>query len=403
MTVERVAEGRARGTHESTIFAVIAAVSLGHFLNDLMQSLIPAVYPLLKQELGLSFAQIGVVTLVFQGTASILQPLVGLYTDRRPLPYALAAGMGSTLLGLVLLAHSTSYRPVLIAVALIGLGSSIFHPESSRVARLAAGRRPGFAQSFFQVGGNVGSSLGPLLAAFVVLPNGQSSLQWFAAVALVGMGVLTLVGNWYRREGGKRALAGKVRGETPNLPAATVRLSIAVLLALMFSKFVYMASFSSYYIFYLMERYGVSVGVAQTGLFAFLASVAAGTIVGGPIGDRIGRKRVIWVSILGVFPFSAALPFVGFEANVALAAASGLVLASAFPAMVVYAQELVPSRVGMIAGLFFGFAFGIGGIGAAAIGMIADRTSITQAYYLCSFLPLIGLLAVLLPDLRRKH
>ena len=402
MALQETAAAPARPHIEHTVFAVIAAVSLGHLLNDLMQSLIPAVYPLLKKALALSFGQIGLVTLVFQGTASILQPLVGLYTDRRPLPYAMAFGMASTLAGLVLLAHATSFVPVLAAVALIGLGSSIFHPESSRIAWLAAGMRPGFAQSFFQVGGNVGSSLGPLLAAFIVLPNGQQSLQWFAGVALIGMAVLTAVGNWYRREGKHRAAARQVRIAGFSLPRRTVNMALAILIALMFSKFVYLASFSSYYTFYLIERYGVAVTTAQIGLFVFLACVAAGTIAGGPIGDRIGRKRVIWVSILGVFPFAMALPFAGFEANVVLAGLSGAVLASAFPAMIVYAQELVPSKVGMIAGLFFGFAFGMGGMGAAAIGVIADASSMTRAYEFCSFLPLLGLLAFFLPDTHRE-
>lgn len=388
---------------DSTVVAVIAAVAFGHFLNDVMQSLIPAVYPLLKSELALSFGQIGLITLVFQGTASILQPLVGLYTDKHPMPYSLVAGMGSTLLGLLLMAHATTFAVVLLAAAMVGLGSSIFHPESSRVARLAAGPRPGFAQSFFQVGGNIGSSLGPLLAAFIVLPNGQASLQWFAVLALTGMVVLGVVGNWFRREGMRRVKARKLQPVGERVSRALVIMSLAILVALMFSKFVYMAAFSSYYTFYLMEHFGVAVGTAQIGLFVFLASVAAGTMAGGPIGDRIGRKRVIWVSILGVLPFSLAMPYTGFYLNIASAAAGGFILASAFPAMVVYAQELVPSKVGMIAGLFFGFAFGMGGIGAAVIGQIADATSITYTFYLCSFLPFLGLLAFFLPDIHEHR
>lgn len=403
MTVEDARTTPPRHAVDSTVLPIIAAVSVGHLLNDLMQSLIPAVYPLLKSSLRLDFGQIGLVTLVFQGTASILQPLVGLYTDNRPLPYALATGMGCTLAGLVLLSYAASFPLVLLSVALIGLGSAVFHPESSRVARLAAGTRPGFAQSFFQVGGNVGSSLGPLLAAFIVLPNGQQSIKWFAGVALAGMAVLTAVGSWYSHEGRKRAVASKARAAAASLPPKTVTFALAILVALMFSKFVYMASFSSYFTFYLIERFGLSVQAAQINLFIFLAVVALGTIVGGPIGDRIGRKRVIWVSILGVFPLSVALPYVGPEATVILSAASGMILASAFPAIVVYAQDLVPTKVGMIAGLFFGFAFGLGGIGAAVIGEIADHTSISYAYRLCSFLPLIGLLAFFLPDTRQAR
>jgi FSR family fosmidomycin resistance protein-like MFS transporter len=314
MTVEDARTTPPRHAVDSTVLPIIAAVSVGHLLNDLMQSLIPAVYPLLKSSLRLDFGQIGLVTLVFQGTASILQPLVGLYTDNRPLPYALAAGMGCTLAGLVLLSYAASFPLVLLSVALIGLGSAVFHPESSRVARLAAGTRPGFAQSFFQVGGNVGSSLGPLLAAFIVLPNGQQSIKWFAVVALAGMAVLTAVGSWYSHEGRKRAVASKARAAAASLPPKTVTFALAILVALMFSKFVYMASFSSYFTFYLIERFGLSVQAAQINLFIFLAAVALGTIVGGPIGDRIGRKRVIWVSILGVFPLSVALPYVGPEA-----------------------------------------------------------------------------------------
>ena len=403
MTVEDARTTPPRHAVDSTVLPIIAAVSVGHLLNDLMQSLIPAVYPLLKSSLKLDFGQIGLVTLVFQGTASILQPLVGLYTDNRPLPYALATGMGCTLAGLVLLSYAASFPLVLLSVALIGLGSAVFHPESSRVARLAAGTRPGFSQSFFQVGGNVGSSLGPLLAAFIVLPNGQQSIKWFAGVALAGMAVLTAVGSWYSHEGRKRAVASKARAAAASLPPKTVTFALAILVALMFSKFVYMASFSSYFTFYLIERFGLSVQAAQINLFIFLAAVALGTIVGGPIGDRIGRKRVIWVSILGVFPLSVALPYMGPETTVILSAASGMILASAFPAIVVYAQDLVPTKVGMIAGLFFGFAFGLGGIGAAVIGEIADHTSISYAYQLCSFLPLIGLLAFFLPDTRQAR
>ncbi|PZR00949.1 MAG: MFS transporter [Cereibacter sphaeroides] len=369
--------------------------------NDLIQSLIPAIYPILKSELALSFGQIGLITFVFQGTASILQPLVGIYTDRKPQPYSLVVGMSASLTGLVLLANAWSFGMVLLAVALVGIGSSIFHPESSRIARLAAGRRPGFAQSFFQVGGNAGSALGPLLAAFVVVPFGQSSVQWFALVALAGMGVLFMVGRWYASEGMVRIGTARSRAQTVRLPQRVVRFAIAVLIALTFSKFVYMAAYSSYYTFYLIEHFGLSVSQAQLCLFLFLAAVALGTIIGGPIGDKIGRKRVIWVSILGVAPIALLIPYVGLVPTVALSALAGMTLASAFPAIIVYAQDLMPDKVGMIAGLFFGLAFGMGALGAAALGMIADQTSITYLFWLTSFLPLIGVLAVFLPDVKR--
>jgi MFS transporter, FSR family, fosmidomycin resistance protein len=385
---------------ETTVIPIIAAVAFCHLLNDLMQSLIPAIYPLLKDNLTLSFSQIGTITLVFQGTASVLQPLIGLYTDKRPLPYALAAGMGCTLAGLLLLAHSQTFGMVLLAVALIGLGSSIFHPESSRIARLAAGKRPGFAQSFFQVGGNFGSALGPLAAAAIVLPRGQASLEWFGVVALVGIVVLIMVGRWFIAEGLTRAKASRRRASVHSLPVGRVRIAMVVLVALTFSKFVYMASFSSYYTFYLIERFGVGVGTAQIYLFVFLAAVAAGTLIGGPIGDRIGRKQVIWLSILGVLPVSAALPHVGLEGTIMLSALAGLILASAFPAIVVYAQELLPQKVGMVAGLFFGLAFGMGAVGAAVMGRIADATSITYVFQLCAWLPAIGIAAAFLPSLK---
>lgn len=387
---------------ETTVLPVIGAVTLGHLLNDLMQSLIPAIYPILKDNLSLSFAQIGLITLVFQGTASILQPLVGLYTDRRPLPYALAAGMAATGVGLILLAHSSAFGPVLAAVALIGLGSAIFHPESSRIARLAAGMRPGFAQSLFQVGGNTGSALGPLAAALIVLPRGQVSVEYFAVVALLGMAVLTLVGRWYASEGARRMIARNRRIVGTELPAATVRLALAVLIALIFSKFIYLVSFSSYYTFYLIEEFGVSTQGAQLYLFVYLAAVAAGTFLGGPIGDRIGRKRVIWLSILGVLPISLALPHLGLTGTVIAAGAAGLVMASAFPAIVVYAQELMPRSVGMVAGLFFGLAFGFAAFGAAALGLVADQHGIAFVYRICAWLPAIGILAALLPNLRTR-
>ena len=386
---------------DGTVYAIISAIAVCHMLNDLMQSLIPAIYPLLKENLALSFSQIGLIGFVFQGLASILQPLVGLYTDRRPLPYALASAMGFTLVGLVMLAHASSFPVVLVSVALIGIGSSIFHPESSRIARLAAGMRPGFAQSVFQVGGNAGSAMGPLAAAFIVLPKGQSSIEWIAGVALVGMAILTLVGRWFVREGARRARVKRARASTDAaLPPGQVVLAISVLIALMFSKFVYLVSFSSYYTFYLIAQFGVSVGQAQVLLFVFLASFAVGTIIGGPIGDRIGRKRVIWLSILGVFPLSVILPHLGLEATVLVSGLAGMIMASAFPAIVVYAQDLMPQNTGSVAGLFFGLAFGMGALGAAALGGVADIKGIVYVYHLCAWLPLIGVLAVFLPNLR---
>ncbi|MEZ5798672.1 MAG: MFS transporter [Paracoccaceae bacterium] len=386
---------------ESTVVPVILGVATGHFLNDLMQSLIPAAYPLLKENLALSFTQIGLITFVFQGTASLLQPLIGLYTDRRPLPYAMAAGMASTGTGLILLANAASFALVLLSVALIGLGSAIFHPEASRIARLAAGMRPGFAQSLFQVGGNAGSALGPLAAAFVVLQRGQASIEWFAAVALAGMLVLYGVGRWYVAVGSHRAAARKsrVRASAP-LPRGTVRRGMALLMLLIFSKFVYTVSISSYYTFYLIEQYGLSKSQANLCLFVFLAAVAAGTIIGGPIGDRIGRRRVILWSILGILPLTLALPWLPLVPGVLVAALAGLMLASAFPAMIVYAQDLMPLNTGMVAGLMFGLAFGIAAIGAAALGVLADQWGIVAVYRLCALLPALGLAAVFLPDVR---
>ncbi len=385
---------------ETTVVPVIFAVALGHFLNDLMQSLIPAGYPLLKENLQLSFTQIGLITFVFQGTASILQPLVGLYTDKRPMPYALSAGMASTGVGLILLAHASTFGLVLLAVALIGLGSSIFHPESSRIVRLAAGMKPGFAQSVFQVGGNAGSALGPLAAAFIVLERGQASIEWFAAVALAGMVLLYFIGRWYQTAGRMRAAHRKARALASAPPPPVARRGKGLLILLMFSKFVYTVSFSSYYTFYLIERFGLSKAEANLSLFIFLAAVAAGTIIGGPIGDRIGRRRVILWSILGILPLSVALPWLPLLPTILVAALAGMVLASAFPAMVVYAQDLMPQRTGMVAGLLFGLAFGIAAIGAAILGVLADRWGIVAVYQVCAFLPAIGLAAFLLPDTR---
>lgn len=386
---------------QTTAFAVLFSISFCHLLNDMMQSLLPAIYPQLKSGFHLSFAQVGLVTLAFQVTASLLQPLVGLVADRRPMPYSLPVGMVFTLAGLVLLAYVRSYPQLLLAASLIGMGSSVFHPESSRVARMAAGGRHGLAQSLFQVGGNIGSALGPISAAFVVLAFGQRSIAWFSLMALAAIVVLAGVGRWCQRHGLaqlKRA-AGRAHAA---LPRPLVARSMAVLLLLIFSKYVYMASLQSYYTFYLIHHFHVSVRTAQVLLFAFLAAVAVGTVAGGAIGDRFGRKQVIWFSILGVLPFTLALPYADLAWTVALSVVIGLILASAFSAIVVYGQELAPGKVGMIAGLFFGFAFGVAGIGAAVLGKLADATSIEFVYKLTAFLPAIGILAWLLPDLKSR-
>jgi len=390
---------------ESTVLPVILALSFSHLLNDTIQSLLPAIYPMLKTNYALTFAQIGLITFTFQGTASLLQPLVGFYTDRKPKPFSLAVGMGITLVGLILLSHATHYSVVLAAAALVGTGSSIFHPEASRIAHLAAGRRHGFSQSLFQVGGNLGSSLGPLAAAAVIIPRGQSSVIWFTALAALGMVVLAQVGSWYQRhlaDPVRAAKSRKPRGSGP-LARQQVVLSLAILIALIFSKYFYLVSLTNYYTFYLIERFHVSISSAQVLLFVFLFAVAAGTILGGPLGDRFGRKYVIWFSILGVAPFSLLLPHVGLLATVLLTVVIGVVLASAFSAILVYAQELVPGKVGLIAGLFFGLAFGMSGIASAALGKLADQTSIEHVFFLCGFLPLIGLLTGFLPNLERHR
>ncbi len=383
---------------DKTAFRVLGAISFSHFLNDTMQSLMIAVYPLFKSGFSLSFGQIGLITLAFQFTASLLQPLVGIYTDRHPKPFSLALGMGCTLAGLITLSLASSFPMLLLAAAMVGSGSAVFHPEASRVARMASGGRHGLAQSIFQVGGNAGAAFGPLLAAWIVLPHGQRSIAFIGLVALLAMIVLTGVGLWYRDQHRQPKKAAASAGHS--LPRRQVVSTLAVLLALMFSKFFYLASISSYLIFYLMHHYQIETREAQYHLFYFLFSVAAGTLLGGPIGDRIGRKRVIWLSILGVAPFTLALPYVDLGTSAALTMVIGFMLASAFPAMVVYAQELIPGRVGTVSGLFFGLAFGLAGIGAAVLGRFADLWGIDAVYRLCSFLPLIGLLAVFLPDLR---
>lgn len=387
---------------EQTAMRVLFALSAAHMVNDTLQALLPALYPILKDTFSLSFTQIGLITFTYQLTGSLLQPLVGTYTDKHPKPYSLAVGMGFTLLGLALFSRAASFPALLIAAAFTGTGSAIFHPEASRLARLASGGRHGFAQSLFQVGGNFGTSLGPLLAAAVIVPRGQSSVLWFSLLAGAGILLLSRLGTWYRDHLEARRARPKV--VHPVLPFSTARVvfTLTILALLIFSKNFYLASITSYYTFFLIERFGVGVQEAQVCLFVFLFAVAAGTIIGGPVGDRIGRKYVIWASILGVAPFTLALPYVNYPMTIVLSVIIGVVLASAFPAILVYGQELLPGKVGMVAGLFFGFAFGMGGIGSALLGKLADRIGIDGVYHVCGFLPLIGLATVFLPDLRKK-
>ncbi|MGI8724137.1 MAG: MFS transporter [Methyloceanibacter sp.] len=388
-----------QGAAEGTVVAVLAAIGVCHMLNDVIQSLIMAIYPMLKTNLDLDFVEIGLITFTFQFTASVLQPVVGYYTDRYPTPYSLVLGMASSLAGLVLIAFASSYTMVLAAAALIGMGSSVFHPESSRVARLASGGRHGMAQSVFQVGGNFGTALGPLLAAFIVLPYGQHTIAWFSIVALLGMALLAGVGTWYGKTLKiERANPSNELKAIAELGRKEVAASIVILMALTFSKHFYLVSITSFYIFYLIHEFGLSVESAQLYLFLFLGAVAAGTVIGGPIGDRIGARRVILWSIIGVLPFTLALPYVGLFWTAVLSVIIGLILASAFPAILVYAQGMIPGRVGMVAGLFFGLAFGIAGIGAALLGWLADATSIEFVYHVCAFLPAIGLLGYFLPE-----
>jgi FSR family fosmidomycin resistance protein-like MFS transporter len=386
-----------------TRFNVLGAISFSHFLNDMMQSLIVAIYPLLKGEFHLSFVQIGVITLTYQICASVLQPLIGVYTDRHPKPYSLSIGMGFTLIGMVTLAFAPNYASVLAAAALIGAGSSIFHPESSRIARLASGGRHGLAQSIFQVGGNAGSAMGPLLAAWIIIPHGQASLAWFSLIALLAIAVLARVGAWYKRQHLERSGTAKSRPAAARpVSARRVGWSIGILVVLIFSKYFYIASISSFYSFYLIEKFQLSMRSAQLYLFVFLGAMALGTLFGGPIGDRIGRKRVIWVSILGVAPFTILLPWVDLTWTCVLSFIIGVILSSAFSAIVVFAQELMPGKVGAVSGLFFGFAFGIGGIGAAVLGGLADRHGIEFVYRICAYLPLLGMVAAFLPNIEKR-
>jgi FSR family fosmidomycin resistance protein-like MFS transporter len=380
------------------VYAILGAISISHFLNDIMQSLLLALYPLFKGEFALSFVQIGLITLCFQLTASILQPIVGLITDRRAMPWSLAAGMVCTFTGLMVLSQASSFAHVLLAAALVGLGSSIFHPESSRVARMASGGQHGWAQSIFQVGGNAGAAAGPLLAAWFVLPRGQHSIAWVALAALIGLVIVSYVGRWMRHQ------HRKARANQSLTPPASISrrqlMTLGLLFTLMFSKFFYLSSLNSYLMFFLQHQFHISTLVAQYHLFAFLAAVAMGTLLGGAIGDRIGRRRVIWISILGIAPFTLALPYANLQGSLFLSIIIGFMLASAFPAMVVYAQELFPGRVGTISGLFFGLAFGLAGIGAALLGKVADTYGIVTLYHLCSYLPLLGIFALKLPELR---
>lgn len=380
---------------------VLFGLATSHMLNDLIQSLLPAIYPILKTNYGLDFGQIGLLTLAFQITASLLQPLVGMATDRRPLPYSLALGMTATLCGLILLSRAGHFWSLLLAAALVGLGSSVFHPEASRVARMASGGRFGLAQSIFQVGGNFGQALGPVMAAFVVIPFGQGSLAWFSAAILLAMALLTAVGRWYAARLPPRRSAAPP--PPLSMPGHKVLGILAVLVLLLFSKFFYVASLQTFYTFYVIETFGVSVQASQLLLFLFLGAFAVGVFIGGPIGDRMGRRRVIWFSILGVLPFTLALPWVNLPTVAVLTVIIGLILASAASSILVYAQELLPGRVGMVAGVYFGFAFGLGGLGAALLGELVDHTSLTFVFRLCSVLPALGICAALLPDLRDQR
>lgn len=395
-------KSESRSVRQSTL-GILVALSVCHLLNDSIQALIPAIYPLLKESFKLSFTQIGLITLTFQMVGSIFQPIIGFYTDRYPKPFSLVLGMGITLVGLVALALAPAYGAVLIAAAMIGMGSAIFHPESSRMARLASGGRHGFAQSLFQVGGNAGSSVGPLLAAWIIAPYGRHYILWFTLIAFAGMIILARVGRWYREHLNEKRAAKSAEQHHHPVAAAQVPFLLVILLCLMFSKFFYLASMTNYYTFYLIQKFGVSVRQSQIYLFVFLFAVAVGTIAGGPVGDRIGRKLVIWISILGMAPFAILLPHANLAFTIILSVVNGVILASAFPAILVYATELLPGKVGTIAGLFFGFAFGLAGIASAVLGKLADATSILFVVKACSFLPLLGLLTAFLPNLKNHE
>jgi FSR family fosmidomycin resistance protein-like MFS transporter len=387
---------------EKTVYSILFTISLSHLLNDMLQSVIPSIYPLIKTNFNLSFSDIGLVTLTYQLTASLLQPFIGLYTDKKPKPYSLAIGMGFTLLGLISLALASNFALILLSVGLIGIGSSIFHPESSRVAHLASGGKRGLAQSIFQLGGNAGSALGPLLAALIVIPFGQGSIMWFSLAALLAIVILINIGKWYKTVAVPKANIVKTALDKPLLSKQRVTISLVILLVLIFSKYFYLASMTSYFTFYLIDKFHLSVQSSQIHLFIFLASVAAGTMAGGPLGDKFGRKYIIWISILGVAPFTLLLPYANLMWTTILSIGIGFILSSAFSAILVYAQELMPGKVGMIAGLFFGFAFGMGGLGSAILGKLADSTSINYVFHVCAFLPLIGILTGFLPNLEAK-
>jgi FSR family fosmidomycin resistance protein-like MFS transporter len=391
----------AKALAQKTVYSILFTISFTHLLNDMMQSVIPAIYPLFKENYHLSFTQIGLITFTFQLTASLLQPFVGQFTDKTPRPYSLAIGMGFTLTGLIALSLATSFGAILVSVSLIGMGSSVFHPESSRVAHLASGGKKGLAQSIFQLGGNAGAAIGPLLAALIVVPYGQFNIIWFGLAAILGILVLVRVGAWYKGHLALKKKGNAVHAPHKTLPRSRVIISLAILLVLIFSKYFYMASMSSYFTFYLMDKFHVSVQQSQIHLFIFLASVAAGTLLGGPLGDRFGRKYIIWISILGVAPFSLLLPYANLFWTGVLSVIIGLILSSAFSAILVYATELVPGKVGMIAGLFFGFAFGMGGLGSAVLGKLADITSVEYVFKVCAFLPLLGIITGFLPNIEQ--
>lgn len=389
---------------QKTIYTILFTISFAHLLNDMMQSVIPAVYPIIKENFNFSFTQIGIITLTFQFASSVLQPFIGFYTDKHPKPFSLSIGMSFTLVGLIVLSMAADFYTFLIAVTLVGIGSSVFHPESSKVAQLASGGRKGLAQSIFQVGGNFGSAMGPLLAALIVLPFGQPAIIWFTLVALAGIIILFRVGKWYQAHLHiKRTAKANIPMESNHtLPRKTVISSLVILLFLVFSKYFYMASMTSYFTFFLIEKFNVSVQQSQLYLFAFLAAVAAGTIAGGPLGDRFGRKYIIWFSILGAAPFALFMPHVGLVATIVLAVFVGLILSSAFSAILVYATDLVPGKVGMIAGLFFGLAFGMAGIASALWGWLADKTSIEFVFNICAYLPLMGIITAFLPNIEGR-
>ncbi|MGC1242916.1 MAG: MFS transporter [Chryseosolibacter sp.] len=399
------AETASRAPVNKTVFSILFAISIGHFLNDMMQSVIPAVYPLIKDHFQLSFTEIGLITLTFQITASLLQPFVGLYTDKKPLPFSLAIGMGFTFTGLFLVSVAGSFSFLLLSVGLIGVGSSVFHPESSRVAHMASGGKKGLAQSIFQVGGNAGSALGPLLAALIVMPYGMQGVGWISVAALIGMILLWQVGQWYGRNLHLKPTKHTPGGASaqPVLSKGRVRAALGILLVLIFSKYFYLASMTSYFTFFLIDKFQITAEQSQIYLFAFLAAVALGTIIGGPIGDRFGRKYVIWFSILGVAPFTLLLPYASLFWTVVLAVIIGLIIASAFSAILVYATDLFPGKVGTIAGLFFGLAFGMGGLGSALLGNLADHTSIGFVFRVCAFLPLLGIVTGFLPDVEHQR